>query len=104
MKKEMKLQELQILAQKVQLKLKPEETSLILTNFLELEKLLVKFRQLKLGDNQPYQPQAKITLKNLYQLTKKFSIHTTKQGTIRHVDRGSAAADPSSAINAAGAL
>jgi len=81
MKKEMKLQELQILAQKVQLKLKPEETSLILTNFLELEKLLVNFRRLKLRTKvNPYRlKMTKINLKVLHQLSRKYSTHLTKQ-------------------------
>jgi len=77
----MKLQELQILAQKVQLKLKPEETSLILTNFLELEKLLVNFRRLKLRTKvNPYRlKMTKINLKVLHQLSRKYSTHLTKQ-------------------------
>ena len=77
----MKLQELQILAQKVQLKLKPEETSLILTNFLELEKLLVNFRRLKLRTkaNSYRLEMTKINLKILHQLSRKYSTHLTKQ-------------------------
>lgn len=77
----MKLQELQILAQKVQLKLKPEETSLLLTSFLELEKLLANFRRLKLKSKlSPYRPKTvEISLKILHQLSRKYSTHLTKQ-------------------------
>ena len=77
----MKLQELQILARKVQLKLKPEETPLILTNFLELEKLLVNFRRLKLRTKvNPYRlKMTEINLKILHQLSRKYSTHLTKQ-------------------------
>jgi len=81
----MKLQELQILAQKVQLKLKPEETPLILTNFLELEKLLVNFRRLKLK-NKPNSYRLKkteISLESLRQLSNRYSTHLTKQKTFQ---------------------
>lgn len=83
-KKGMKLQEIQKLAERVQLKVKPEEADYLLDSLSELEKLLVEFRQLKSGGNQFSQPQAKLTLKNLHQLTRKFSIHATKQETILH--------------------
>ena len=77
----MKLQELQILAQKVQLKLKPEETTSLLTNFLELEKLLVDFRRLKLRTRTNYYRSKKteINLKILRQLSRKYLVHSTKQ-------------------------
>ena len=81
----MQLQELQTLAQKVQLKLKPEEIPLLLTNFLELEKLLVNFRQLKLRTktNSHRLKAVEINLKILYQLSRKYSTHLTKQKTFQ---------------------
>ena len=78
----MKPQELQILAQKVQLKLKPEEINLLLTNFSELEKLLANFRRLKLKNKTDsyYRPKTtEISLKDLYQLSRKYSTHLTKK-------------------------
>ena|SRR5579862_6322302 len=80
-KKDMELQELKILAQKVQLKLKPEETALLLDSFLELEKLLVNFHRLKLRTkNSYYRPKTvEINLKILRQLNRKYSPHLTKQ-------------------------
>lgn len=83
-KKSMKLPELQKLAQRVQLNIKPEEVSLLLNSLSELEKLLAKFRQLKLEDNQPYHSQAKTTLPSLRQLAKKFSGHNCQPTTIGH--------------------
>jgi peroxiredoxin len=41
---------------------------------------------------------------SIFRLAKRVTFVMDKQGTIRHVDRGSAAADPSSAIEAAAAL
>jgi hypothetical protein len=76
----MKLQELQTLAQKVQLKLKPEETTSLLTDFLELEKLLVDFHRLKLRTKiNNRAKKTEINLKILRQLSRKYSPHLTKQ-------------------------
>ena len=79
----MKLQELQKLAEKVQLKIKPEEVGHLLVSLSELEKLLVEFRQLQL-EKQFCQLQVKTTLKDLRQLAKKYSIHAVEQEIIRH--------------------
>ena len=49
-KKGMKLQDLQILADKVQLKIKPEEVEYLLGSLSKLEKLLVGFRKLNIND------------------------------------------------------
>jgi len=78
----MKLQELQKLAEKVQLKIKPEEIDHLLLSLSELEKLLVEFRKLQLENKQFRQLQAKTTLKDLRQLAKKYSMHATKQEII----------------------
>src|SRR4051794_5515443 len=79
----MKLQELQKLAERVQLKIKSDEASHILDSFSKLEKLLGGFRQLK-SENEECLPLAKITLQDLRQLTKIFSMHTVKQENIIH--------------------
>jgi hypothetical protein len=90
-KESMKLQELNKLAEKVQLKIKPEEIEHLLTSLSELESLLVKFRKLKLEVGQSRQSSAKITLPNLHQLAaEKFLAHVVKQETIRHNARVSA--------------
>ena len=81
-KESMKLQELQKLARKVQLKIKTGEVDYLLDSLSKLEKLLAKFRQLKLEE--PCQKLTKITLKDLHQLVEKFSIQVTKQETILH--------------------
>jgi hypothetical protein len=78
----MKLQELQNLAEKVQLKIKSEEISYLLDDLSKLEKLLTDFRQLKLDKS--CQKLTKITLKDLRQLAEKFSTHISKQETILH--------------------
>jgi hypothetical protein len=78
----MKLQELQKLAEKVQLKIKPEKAGYLLDSLSKLEKLLERFRKLELKDN--YQPLAKITLKSLCQLAEKLSVRAVKQENILH--------------------
>src|SRR4051794_13852617 len=79
-KESMKLQELQKLAEKVQLKIKPEEAGYLLDSLSKLEKLLTDFRQLKLEKS--YQKLTKIALKDLRQLVN--STQVTKQETILH--------------------
>ncbi|KLL02768.1 MAG: hypothetical protein MRECE_46c003 [Mycoplasmataceae bacterium CE_OT135] len=79
----MKLSQLQELAKKVQLEIKPEETEYLLTSFSKLEEMLAKFLQSQLKDSQPHQKQAKLTLRKLHQLTKAYSTHSIKQEIIR---------------------
>jgi hypothetical protein len=81
-KESMRLQGLQKLAEKVQLKIKSEEVGYLLDSLSKLEKLLTDFRQLKLEKS--YQKLTKITLKDLRQLVEKLSIQVTKQETILH--------------------
>lgn len=86
-KEKMKLQELQKLAERVQLKIKPEEAECLLESFSKLEGLLIEFRKLNNsieGEQLSWQPRAKITLKNLHRLTKKFASHLIKQETVYH--------------------
>lgn len=83
-KKIMKLPELQKLAERVQLKIKPEEANHLLTSLSRLEKLLVEFRKLNLPEEKSFLSQAKITLKNLRQLAKKIASYPAKQETIHH--------------------
>ncbi|CAJ0836439.1 2103_t:CDS:2 [Entrophospora sp. SA101] len=80
----MKLSQLQELAKKVQLEIKAEETQHLLNNFLKLEELLAKFRQVQLKNSQFYQKQAKLTLSNLQQLTKNYLTHKIKQEIVCH--------------------
>src|SRR5439155_678789 len=80
----MKLSQIQVLAKKVQLEIKTEETRHLLNSFLELEELLTKFRQLQLKNNQPHQKQAKLTLSNVQQLTKNYLTHKVKQEIVCH--------------------
>ena len=82
--KSMKLSQLQSLAKKVQLEIKNEEANHLLNSFLELEELLTKFRQLQLENGQLYQTQAELTLTNLQQLTKNYSIHKIDPEIICH--------------------
>lgn len=79
----MKLSELKKLAEKVQLTINSEEANYLLTSFSELEKILAKFRELQLEDKQ-FLKQRGITLGKLYQLSKQYSMHTTKQATFHH--------------------
>ena len=80
----MKLSQLQGLAKKVQLEIKTEEESYLLTSFLELEEMLAKFRQIQLANIQPYQKRAKLTLGKLQQLAKNYSTCKVKQEVICH--------------------
>jgi len=85
-KESMKLQELQKLAERVQLKIKPEEAEYLLDSLSKLEKLLIDFRKLsRLRDKKLcYQPPTKITLKNLHHLAKQFTFHSVEQATVCH--------------------
>jgi hypothetical protein len=86
----MKLQELQKLAERVQLKIKPEEADYLLDSLSKLEKLLVEFRKINLKGKRSGQSRAKITLKNLHQLAKKFTSHSSEQETVFHNAKTSA--------------